>query len=232
MRFHPCLFAFAFVIVVSACGSQRPLESASVRDVSADEAETSTPSPTTAPPNPLPAEHQVGMFTESRRGEPFALCGPGEEQNIYGSGETDPDIQNGLASAEQVADEFLALVRRGVSPENPGLARLPAEARQAYLDRFEKYYGPAKDLRVSESRVEGSLTVFVEPMDQVDGSSETFDAFTWASVRIEVKGNQHGLFELSSAVICGRQLYDAAALTDPIDFDSLPNRVETWESEQ
>jgi hypothetical protein len=64
------------------------------------------------------------------------------------------------------------------------------------------------------------MTVFVEPME-----AESYDAFTWSSVRIEVEKNSYGLFELSSASICGRQLYDVGALTDPIDFASLPNRT-------
>ena len=169
----------------------------------------------------LPDASEVGTIINVGGGKSVALCGPGEEINSYGGiDERDSSEVSGYANARQAADEFLDSVRDGVSPRNPSLQQLSPEAKDAYLDRFEKYYQPAKTLSVSESRIEGAMTVFVEPM-----VAENYDAFTWSSVRIEMHKNSYGLFELLSASICGRQLYDVGALTDPIDFASLPNRT-------
>lgn len=169
----------------------------------------------------VPDESEVAYLFKDRNGETVALCANGEEFNDYGPNESDGT--GGFSSAEEAVEDFLSSVRDGVSPRNPALAGRPPEVRQAYLDHFEKYYSAAKELAVSESRINNDLTIFVQPMDLIDGTETQYDPFVWSSVRIEVKQNPNGLHHVSSAIICGRQLYDAEALTNPIDFENLPN---------
>lgn len=172
-------------------------------------------------PGKLPDPSLISVALENGRGEPIALCQKGEEYNTYGPGESAPGLIVGSKSADLAVDAFLENVRVEASADNPALKSLSEEVRKVYLDYLAEYFQAAQQLRVSESRQEGEMTVFVEPV-RIDGRESGFSAFQWSSVRVEVVQNINGLFEVSSAVICGRQLYDIGALTNPIDYESLP----------
>ncbi len=143
------------------------------------------------------------------------MCKANEEHTSYGPPLIDPnDKLAGYETAEAASDAFLEEIRSASTASNPALEELTSADRAAYLDYFDRYYGPAKALSAPERSRDGDSEVFSKPVDEEARRAAGVDRGRWSDVRIVVSELDNGRFLVTSAVICGRQLYDPGALAD------------------
>lgn len=157
----------------------------------------------------LPAEDLVAGYAH-RGVDDVALCEAGSQ--IEGRVRDEIDPNDVFATPQAAVDDLIREIQLWSSAANPGLANLDNEVRAQYINYFELYFGPTRELtfpvvrRISEKEYS-----FEKPISAAISDKYGISEGNWLEGFVIVESVGAG-WAVAESTICSDLLVDRSAL--------------------
>ena len=171
-------------------------------------------------------EASVGLIARAPDGKLVSYCSAGGSYEFH-----DPHVDEMTVlfdSAEEAVASWVNDTQLAASINNPTLALLPADLRDQWYTRIEQFYGPAKELSLSQAYtlLDGGV-VFEQSMGSEAVGHPADRTDRWVAVQAVVRPEQ-GQYRLDSVLVCTDAIVDRAgqSLPPPVRSTEHPSSTD------